>query len=133
MNWGSFLPASLELSDWQVLLWLALLLRALLVLVRGVSGAAWRSLLALLVGAALIAQLALEGSRSDLLPSYLAAALVVVLFVTERPHPEGHRLLLGRNRNNRRPPPWPRMLLAVLTVLACVALTLVQRLVLAGG
>ena len=100
-----------------------LALRAVAVLALGPRGAALRGALALLVGLALVAQLALEGPRAELLPLHMVAGLVVLLLPWERPHPEPPPLRLGRNRRRRVRRPLLRALLATLTVAAVVVWT----------
>jgi len=110
-------------SWWSVVLAAALVVRALTVLALGPDGAAWRGVLAVIVGALAVAQLALEGPSVALLPLHAAAAAVVALLPWERPHPEPPRLILGRNRHRRARPPRLRAALALLLVLAVVAWT----------
>ncbi len=110
-------------SWWSVGLAAALVVRALAVLSLGANGAAWRGVLAVVVGALAVAQLALEGPSVALLPLHAAAVLVVALLPWERPHPEPPRLILGRNRHRRARPPRLRATLALLLVLAVVAWT----------
>jgi len=110
-------------SWWSVGLAAALVVRALAVLSLGANGAAWRGVLAVVIGALAVAQLALEGPSVALLPLHAAAVLVVALLPWERPHPEPPRLILGRNRHRRARPPRLRATLALLLVLAVVAWT----------
>ncbi|TVR90930.1 MAG: hypothetical protein EA416_10580 [Trueperaceae bacterium] len=110
-------------SWWSVALAAALVVRALAVLSLGANGAAWRGVLAVVIGALAVAQLALEGPSVALLPLHAAAALVVALLPWERPHPEPPRLILGRNRHRRARPPRLRATLALLLVLAVAAWT----------
>ena len=97
-----------------------LLLRAVAVLAIGPGGAAQRGALALLVGLAVVGQLAFEGPRVALLPLHAAAGFVVLLLPWERPHPEPPPLRLGRNRRRRVTRPVLRAVLATLTVAAVV-------------
>jgi len=110
-------------SWWSVGLAAALVVRALAVLSLGANGAAWRGVLAVVIGALAVAQLALEGPSVALLPLHAAAVLVVALLPWERPHPEPPRLILGRNRHRRARPPRLRAALALLLVLAVAAWT----------
>lgn len=110
---------------WTLALAATLLLRALLVLALGPSGAAWRGLVALLAGLLTVAQLALEGPRVALLPLHGVAAVVVLLLPWERPHPEPPPLMLGRNRKRRARAPVARALLALATVAAVIVWTFI--------
>jgi len=110
-------------SWWSVALAGALVVRALAVLSLGANGAAWRGVLAVVIGALAVAQLALEGPSVALLPLHAAAVLVVALLPWERPHPEPPRLILGRNRHRRARPPRLRATLALLLVLGLAAWT----------
>ncbi len=111
-------------SWWSIALAAALVVRALAVLSLGANGAAWRGVLAVVVGGLAVAQLVLEGPSVALVPLHAAAALVVALLPWERPHPEPPRLILGRNRHRRTRPPRLRAALALLLALAVVAWTL---------
>jgi hypothetical protein len=110
---------------WTLALAATLLLRALLVLALGPSGAAWRGLVALVAGLVTVAQLALEGPRAALLPLHAVAAVVVMLLPWERPHPEPPPLMLGRNRKRRARAPLARALLALATVAAAIVWTFI--------
>ena len=100
-----------------------LALRAVAVLALGPRGAALRGALALLVGLALVGQLALEGPRAELLPLHALAGFALLLLPWERPHPEPPPLRLGRNRRRRVRRPVLRAVLALLTVAAVVVWT----------
>jgi hypothetical protein len=116
--------ATTDVPWWTVALVAVLVLRALVILGRGETGAAWRTLLALGAGGVVVAQLAVVGPDLKLLPLHVVAAGVVVLVPWERPHPEPVQLKMGRHRRRRRPP-WPRtVLLLTLTALAATAFVL---------
>jgi hypothetical protein len=124
------LPTLTGVPWWTVALVAALTLRALLVLGRGASGAAWRTVLAVLAGCLVVGQLVVEGADLALLPLHAVAAVVVALIAWERPHPEAAQLRIGRARR-RRPPPWPRMVLLLAATATAVTASLMLPAVLA--
>jgi predicted dienelactone hydrolase len=95
--------------------------RLLAVLVPGETGIVWRRLTAAGSAVALFAHLVLEAPRWSLVPTYAAAAVLLVLLVSERSHTPTRKALLGLDHRLGRPRPWGLALVVTLLWLPTLA------------